>query len=99
MKAGVVHMIDVYNLYCFQHCNSDLQSIRMKVEPSAEDSDCLQSWIFQNCSTTAGGQMTAIITKLSFFSMKLKWHLIKKVENIGSGFQVMANWVRKLFAL
>jgi hypothetical protein len=40
---------------------------------------------------TAGGQMTVIITKLSFFNMKLKWLLIKKLENIGSGCQVMVN--------
>jgi hypothetical protein len=37
---------------------------------------------------TAGGQMTTIITKLSFFSMKLKWLLIEKLVNIGSGSQV-----------
>jgi hypothetical protein len=40
---------------------------------------------------TAGGQMTMIIIKLSFFSMKLKWLLIEKLENIGSGFQVTVN--------
>jgi hypothetical protein len=91
MKASVIYMVDVYNLYCFQHCSSDLQSIRMKEEPSAEDSNCLQSTIFQNYSMTAGGRTTKISTILSFFSMKPKWLLIEKLGNTGSGFRVMVN--------
>jgi hypothetical protein len=63
----------------------------MKEEPSAEDSNCRQITVFQDYSMTAGGQMTMIITKLSFFSMKLKWLLIERLGNIGSGCQVMVN--------
>jgi hypothetical protein len=63
----------------------------MEAELSAEGSQCLHSTVFQNYSMIAVGQMTMIITKLSFLNMKLKWNLTKKVGNTGSSFQVMVN--------
>jgi hypothetical protein len=76
-------------MYCFQLYGSGLRNIRTKGEPSAEGLQCLHMTVLQNCFMIAVGQMTAIMAKLLFFSMKLSMNFIERLENIGSSFQVM----------
>jgi hypothetical protein len=63
----------------------------MKAGPFAEGLQYLHITVFQNYFMIAVGQLRVILTKLSFFNMKLKINFTERLENTGSSFQVTVN--------
>jgi hypothetical protein len=63
----------------------------MKAGPFAEGLQCLHITVFQNYFMIAVGQIAVIMTKHSFFNMKLRLNLTERLENTGSSSQVTVN--------